>query len=262
MKVILRNYGIRMTNEQKQVARAQASDMTRTRSTAQVPSPPRDLILQAAPRGILVSWSLPAGFNTDIAKWRVYKDTESNLYQEMADRGTRQCFVETSAGATPPVTNIFVSSINLLGYESQKVQAQGQAAVEAGAPPMPPSPPPTGSPFGGYTGGCVEEGTPVIEPEGSTQELEENSDWVSLQIGEHDPVLMHPETLVVVYKRACDLQEEDRISVGTEGAWAKNWVAGRVYKDSKKVVRRCPGGRYHAGTAQIELHNLKKFSPL
>lgn len=153
MKVILRNYGIRMTTEEKQIARAQAADMTRTRATAQVPQLPRDIILQPAPRGILVSWGLPAGFSTDIARWRVYKDTENNLYQEMADRGTRQCFVETSAGAAPPVTNVFVSSVNLLGYESNKVQAQGQAAVEAGAPPMPPSPPPTGNTGGGYQGG-------------------------------------------------------------------------------------------------------------
>lgn len=258
MKVILRNYGIRMTNEEKQIARAQAADMTRTRSTAQMPQPPRNLILQPGPRGILLSWDLPAGFNTDIQRWRIYKDNEFNLYAEVADRGIRQYFVETTAGSTPPVTNIFVSSMNPLGYESPKVQAQGQAAVEAGAPALPPSTPPSGSTGGGYTGGCVEEGTPVIEPEGSTQTLEENNDWVSLQIGEHEPVLMHPETLVVVYKRACDLQEGDRISVGKEGAWVTEWVAGRVYKESRKVVRRCPGGRYHAGTAQIELHNLKR----
>ncbi len=153
MKVILRNYGIRMTNEEKQIARAQAADMTRTRATAQIPSPPRNLILQAGPRGILVSWSLPAGFNTDIFRWRVYKDDENNLYADIADRGIRQCFVETSAGSSPPVTNIFVSSINSLGYESQKVQAQGQSAVEAGAPVLPPSTPPTGGSGGGYTGG-------------------------------------------------------------------------------------------------------------
>lgn len=153
MKVILRGYGVNMTQQQRFAARSQAADMTRTRSTAQIPSPPRALVAVPAPRGILVSWSLPDGFNADISRWRVYKDDETNLYQEMADRGTRQCFVETTAGSSPTVTNVFVSSINLLGYESNKVQVQGQAAVEAGAPVMPPSQPVVGNISGGYAGG-------------------------------------------------------------------------------------------------------------
>jgi hypothetical protein len=141
MKAILRGYGIRMTTEQRQIARSQASDTTLTRGTAQVPQPPRDPIAQSGPRGLLVTWNLPAGFNSDIQRWRVYKDDEATLYQEINDRGTRQCFVETTAGSTPPVTNIFVSSLNSLGIESRKVHTQGKATVEAGAPPMPSVPP-------------------------------------------------------------------------------------------------------------------------
>src|SRR5712664_4744580 len=112
-----------MTSEQRQVARATARDMVLTRGTAQTPQPPRDIIAQAAPRGIFLSWSLPSGFNTDIQRWRIYKDDENTLYAEIFDRGTRQHFIETTAGANPPVTNLFVSSLNSLGIESQKVQA-------------------------------------------------------------------------------------------------------------------------------------------
>lgn len=140
MKAILRGYGVRMTTEERQVARAQAADSTRTRGTAQAPQPPRDIVAQSAPRGIFVTWGLPAGFNLDIQRWRVYKDDENSLFTEINDRGTRQCFIETTAGATPPMVNIFVSSLNALGVESAAVQVQGQAAAEAGAPPMPTPP--------------------------------------------------------------------------------------------------------------------------
>jgi hypothetical protein len=151
MKLILRGYGIRMTTEERQIARAQARDMTLTRGTAQKPQPPRELIVQQAPRGLFLTWSLPPGFNADIQRWRVYKDDENTLYAEINDRGTRQCFVEATAGASPPVVNLFVSSLNSLGIESQKVQVQGQAATEAGAPPMPGPPP--GFTQGGAGGG-------------------------------------------------------------------------------------------------------------
>jgi len=146
MKVILRGYGIRMTTEERQIARAQARDTTLTRGTAQKPQPPRDIIAQSGPRGVLLTWNLPAGFNTDIQRWRVYKDDENTLFADINDRGTRQHFIETSSGSTPPVTNYFVSSLNSLGIESQKVQVQGIASVEAGAPTMPAVPP-------GYTDG-------------------------------------------------------------------------------------------------------------
>src|SRR6266852_6319697 len=130
-----------MTSEQRQVARAQARDLTLTRGTAQKPLPPREIITQAGPRGVLLSWSLPAGYNTDIQRWRIYKDDENTLYAELMDRGARQHFIEATAGATPPTTNFFVSSVNNLGVESQKIQVQASAAVEAAAPTMPSSPP-------------------------------------------------------------------------------------------------------------------------
>jgi hypothetical protein len=141
MKVILRSYGIRQTPEEKVVAKATARDLTLTRGTAQKPQTPRDIISQAGPRGLLVTWNLPAGFNSDIQRWRIYKNDENTLYSEVNDRGTRQCFIEATAGTSPPVTNVFVSSVNALGVESQKVQVQGVSAVESGAPSMPSVPP-------------------------------------------------------------------------------------------------------------------------
>lgn len=146
MKLPYRGYGLRMNSEQRQLAKSQAKDIILTRGTAQKPQPPRDIVVQSGPRGVLVTWDLPSGFNTDIQRWRVYKGDENTLYAEIMDRGTRQHFIEATAGSVPPATNIFVSSLNNLGVESQKVQAQGQASVEAGAPSMPSVPP-------GYTDG-------------------------------------------------------------------------------------------------------------
>lgn len=145
MKVPIRGYGSNQTAQQRQITRAQASDVVRTRGTNQRPQPPRDIILQSSSRGILASWSLPSGFNADIQGWRVYKGDENMLYKEIQDRGTRQCVIESTAGSTPPVTNVFVSSLNAFGIESAKIQAQGKSSTEAGAPPVPGPPP-------GYTG--------------------------------------------------------------------------------------------------------------
>lgn len=149
MKVILRGYGIRMTTEQRQAARAQASDMVRTRGTGQKPKPPQDVFVSSGPRGILVNWRPSAGFTGDIAGWRVYKDSEQSLFAEIRDPSTTQHFIESTAGATPPSVNIFVSSINKLNVESGLVQAQGTATIESGAPVMPPTPPTYTTPFTG-----------------------------------------------------------------------------------------------------------------
>lgn len=122
---------------QKQKARLQSEDYLRVRGTKQIPDPPRGIFLQSGPQGFLVSWSLPANFS-DIVGWRIYKDDETSLFQEIRDRGIRQKFVNSTAGATPPVVNIFVSSVNALGVESAKIQAQGSASADAAATvPMP-----------------------------------------------------------------------------------------------------------------------------
>lgn len=150
MKVILRNYGIRMSSEQRQVAKSQAADMTRTRGTGKLPVAPRDVIVQSGPRGLLVSWILGEGFTDDVAGFRIYKDNELTQFAEIRDPSTTQHYIETTAGSTPPNTNIFVSSLNKLGQESPLVAAQGASLVEAGAPVFPPTPPThTGCPLSG-----------------------------------------------------------------------------------------------------------------
>lgn len=149
MKVILRNYGINMNPMEKQIAKAQAADMVRSRGTGKVPKPPRDLFVQSAPRGILLNWRPNAGFNNDVAGFRIYKDNETSLFAEIRDPSTTQHMIDTTASSSPPVVNLFVSSFNKLGMESPLVMVQGQAEVEAGAPPMPGTP---GSYGTGFTG--------------------------------------------------------------------------------------------------------------
>lgn len=141
MKMILRGYGVGMTRQQRYAARAQARDMTIARGTSKPPQPPHDLVAQSGPRGIFVTWGVPSGQNEDIVKWRVYRGYENTLYHELNDRGCRQIFVEATAGASPPATNIFVSSVNVLGIESTKILVVGKATTEASAPTMPQVPP-------------------------------------------------------------------------------------------------------------------------
>ncbi len=153
MKCILRDYGQNMNFQQRQVARRSADDITRARGTARTPSAPRDIIVQSGPRCLLLNWRMPGGLNSDIAGFRIYKDDESNLFVELRDPNTRQHVVDATAGSSPPVTNVFISSINKLGEESPLVQVQGAALTEAGAPSFPGSPGTYGGGFGGGTGG-------------------------------------------------------------------------------------------------------------
>lgn len=114
-------------------------DFLRNRGTARIPDPPRDLIAQSGPRGVLLTWNNPQVF-FDIVGWRIYKADEKTLYTEIRDRGNRQCFVECTAATTSPTNNFFVSSLNQLGAESQKIQTQKAALNESGAPSMPGTP--------------------------------------------------------------------------------------------------------------------------
>lgn len=141
MKTILRGYGIGMSTDERQNARAQAADMVRTRGTAIKPQPPRDIFAQAGPRGVLLNWRQGAKVNQDLAGFRIYKDNENSLFAEIRDPNTTQHFVELTAGSSPPPTNVFVSTINKLGQESQKVQVIATSTVEASAPAMPVTPP-------------------------------------------------------------------------------------------------------------------------
>jgi len=130
-------------------ARQDTTDFVRIRGTAKVPLAPRDVIAQPGPRGVLITWNLPT-FNTDITGWRVYKGDENTLFQDIADRGVRTAFAESTGAASSPVTNFFVSSRNALGKESQKIQVKQAATNESGAPSTPGTPPAYTQ---GYSGG-------------------------------------------------------------------------------------------------------------
>lgn len=127
--------------DQKHSVRVQAAERMLVRGTSRTPLSPKDVFLTSGPRGILVNWRPAPGHTEDVAGWRVYKDNESSLFAEIRDPKTTQHFVEATASATPPVTNIFVSALNKLNQESPRVQAQGAALTEAGAPAMPSTPP-------------------------------------------------------------------------------------------------------------------------
>jgi hypothetical protein len=147
VKVIVRGYGIGMTNNEKLNARVLATTLTITRGTTKVPSPPRDLFVQPGPRGILLNWRFPEGYTADIAGWRVYKGDEQSLFAEIRDPLTTQWFVESTAGTTPPNVMLFVSSFNKIGVESTKLSVTGSATAETGAPSTPTTPPIFSAPF-------------------------------------------------------------------------------------------------------------------
>jgi hypothetical protein len=138
---IIRNFGVGVSPAQKLQQKSQAIVLTNAQGTSKVPQPPVDLFTQSGPRGILLNWRMPSGFNSDIAGWKVYKDNESTLFSAINNPNTTQVFIESSSGTQPPVTNLFVSSINKMGIESAKVNTKSAAAVEASAPPMPTTPP-------------------------------------------------------------------------------------------------------------------------
>lgn len=121
--------------------RQNAIDFIRQRGTGLQPNPPRDLIAQSAPRGVQLTWGLPPGDASDISGWRIYSPDENSLVSTVADRGTRTAQIPVSAGASPPTSNFFVSSINAFGVESPLIAIQGKASAEAGAPAQPSAPP-------------------------------------------------------------------------------------------------------------------------
>lgn len=150
MKTIIRNYGVHVNREERVQQKLAMRDMTIARGTAIVPGAPRNLIAQSGSRGVLISWKLPAGRNSDIVGFRIYKDTQTALIYETHDPKCNSHFIEANSGSTPPVTNFFISSINKLGVESPKTMVQGTASIEAGAPTIPSVPPNYNT---GYSGG-------------------------------------------------------------------------------------------------------------
>lgn len=122
-------------------ARQQATDFIRQRGTAKPPNAPRDAVGQPAPRGIQVTWGLPAGDSSDITGWRIYSPDENTLVGSIGDRGTRIFTVPATAGSSPPSTNVYITAVNTLGAESGRTLTTGKALAESGAPSQPAPPP-------------------------------------------------------------------------------------------------------------------------
>ena len=111
---------------------------------------------------------------------------------------------------------------------------------------------------GGGSSGCVEAGTPVEFPEGSevTEEVVANSDWIAVAVAGREPVNMHPDTLVSVFKRAKELRVGDLVEVDEGGKWLPLESALTFFRDGFKVKRTVkPGGKYQA--RGIWVHNFK-----
>lgn len=125
---------------QRLLDKQQAANQIRVRGSAGLPEAPRDLQIQPANGGIQVSWKLPVN-HARVAGWRVYLNTESNLSQQIRDKGTRQVFIPLGSGATPATVNVMVSSFTTLGRESTKVVSQGSPLSQTGTTQVPSAPP-------------------------------------------------------------------------------------------------------------------------
>jgi hypothetical protein len=129
------------------VEKQRIANQIRVRGTPSRPQPPRDIQIQPAAGGVYVSWKLPPKHD-NVAGWRIYVNTESNLAAQIRDKGTRQQFIPLSSGTTPATANIMVSSFSTLGRESAKVIQQG-APLAASPTYVPTSTIPSSPP--GYT---------------------------------------------------------------------------------------------------------------
>lgn len=129
-----------------------AADFIRVNGAIRRPQPPRNLQAQSGSRKVLVTWDAPL-VTDGILGYKIYTANENQLLDTVTDPNVRQYSVPASAGSSPPTINIFVSSFTKRD-ESQKVQVQGAATAESGAPSDPP--PPTDSGATGNTGKTID----------------------------------------------------------------------------------------------------------
>jgi hypothetical protein len=118
----------------------QVSNQMRVRGVPGLPEPPRDVQVQSAAGGVLVTWKLPVNHDR-VAGWRVYLNNESNLTTNIRDKGTRQAFIPLSSGATPASVNVMVSAVTTLGRESGKVVIKSAPLAQAATTIVPTVPP-------------------------------------------------------------------------------------------------------------------------
>lgn len=102
-------------NQQSQIIASLSRNVSGTRRR---PQPPRNLISQPASLGALITWNAPVK-SVGIAGWRIYKDNENNLLEEIRDPSRRQAQVRINASSAQA---FYVSSFTLQGAESPKMQ--------------------------------------------------------------------------------------------------------------------------------------------
>lgn len=99
------------------------------------PDPPRNLIIQAGSLEVLLTWNAPYRSGA-VSSYRIYRDTEANLVDSIADPNVRQARIALPAN-TP--TAFYVSCVNSLGTESVKIQIIGSAGPSGTpSPKLPP----------------------------------------------------------------------------------------------------------------------------
>lgn len=133
------------------MSQADAASWAKTNGGVKRPQPPRNLQAQSASRKVQLFWDQP-GDTSGLIGYRIYADNENSLLDSIYDPNVRQYNAPASSGSTPPTRNFFVSSFSKRG-ESAKVQVQGAATAESGAPADPA--PPAGSAASGTTGKTV-----------------------------------------------------------------------------------------------------------
>lgn len=88
---------------------------------------------------LVVTWNAPED-DTGVVRYNIYKDDENGFY-DSKPASVRRCDVAFTSGATPSAGSVYVSSLNALGKESNKVQAIATPVVDATAvaDPTPPA---------------------------------------------------------------------------------------------------------------------------
>lgn len=111
---------------------------------------------------------------------------------------------------------------------------------------------------GAGVGGCVEEGTPVsyLPDSEVTETSEECSEWIELDVpNSAEPLRMHPDTLVSVFKKARDLQPGDLVEI-KDGLFFECPGTRWVHKLSRKIKRIVKPWRTYFARG-VRLHNMK-----
>jgi len=128
-----------------------------SQGTRRRPQSPRSLISQAASLGAVLTWNAPVKMKGVIG-FRIYKDSETNLLEEVRDLSRRQYRVTLPANTK---ANYYVSTFTVQGAESPKIpilvssNTDQLATAGSGTNGSQPSPPPSwnNEPSGGSSRG-------------------------------------------------------------------------------------------------------------